>query len=99
MSRAAHANCTRAKEYPDGYGLLLLFMTGSGSGPGHIFIHDNRDVMGRQERENTPFGLLGFCLLRRELTHRYPCFIRSRLFWTFSFFLGLASPYKPDLMA
>lgn len=72
MTRAAHANCTRGKEYPDGYGLHYhLLMTGFGSG--HIFIHDKQtNGMGQQERENTPFGLLGFyLLLRRELTHRY----------------------------
>lgn len=62
--------------------------------------------MGRREREDRhSLWIIGLLFAaRRELTHRYPCFIRCLFFFFFFFLLffplGLASPTPPlDLMA
>lgn len=75
----------------------LLFMTDSGSG--HIFIHDNIG-MGRQERERHSLWIIGLLFAAPGVDASIPLFYSFSSLWTFSFFfLGLASPDKPDLMA
>lgn len=83
MARAAHANCTRAKEYPDGYGLLLLLLFMTGSGSGHIFIHDNRD--GTTGKGKHSLWIIGLLFAAPGVDASIPLFYSFLSFRTFSF--------------